>query len=149
MGVGILKTLSLMFISLCLVFVGNLQLVQAKTDGIVIVVNTKDNVKLSKQELKRLFMGAYIGYELTAVILPINHKARIEFNTSIIGLTEDRIQSYWAQMRFSGRRQAPQQLTSTQDIVNHLLNHEGSIAYLPQGTAIPDSLKVVYRSNSK
>lgn len=111
---------------------------------VVVVANIDYDVELSKQEIRNLFMGGTLNYDLTAIELPPNNSLRVLFNTKVVGLTEARIQSYWAQMRFSGRKKQPKQLQSTDSVIEYLLNNKGAIAYLPAKSNIPSELTVVY-----
>jgi hypothetical protein len=78
-----------------------------------------------------------------AVNLPAGNPLRIDFNTKLVGLTESRIQAYWAQMRFTGRSKPPVEFRSTKEIIAYLLKEENAVAYLPADTKIPDELTVV------
>jgi len=59
---------------------------------------------LSKSEVKAIFIGGATSYNLTAVGLTAENKTRAFclMQESLVMKTESRIQSYWAQMRFSG-----------------------------------------------
>jgi len=115
------------------------------TEGLIVVANTAEKeLTLTKAQVKNLFMGGAIQYELVPITLPPENITRILFNTKIVGFTESRIQSYWAQMRFSGRKIEPKQIENKLLIIEYLLKNEGTISYLPLGTKIPDSLTIVY-----
>ena len=118
---------------------------QARINDIVIVANVdQSTLSLSKQEVKSLFMGGALEVELHPVSLPTNSPARIVFNTKVLGLTESRVQSYWAQMRFTGRKKPPKQVNSQLELIEFLINTPNSIGYLPKGISLPSSLTVVY-----
>lgn len=113
-------------------------------ESIMIVANYPDQqLNLSTSAIRNLFMGSPLDIELTPVNLPAGNINRIQFNTRVIGLTESRIQSYWAQMRFSGRKQAPIELVDEEDVVNFVSSNYGAIAYLPEGTLLPDNVQVL------
>lgn len=115
------------------------------SQGLIVVANTTEKkLRLTKSQVKNLFMGGAIKYELVPITLPPEHITRILFNTKVVGLTESRIQSYWAQMRFSGRKIEPKQIENKLLIIEYLLEHEGAIAYLPVDTTLPDTLTIVY-----
>lgn len=118
------------------------------SDSIVVVANTQQkSIKLSRQEIRNLFMGAALSYDLRAIALPPDNQTRVKFNTKVIGLTESRIQSYWAQMRFSGRKKPPTELSSEILVIKYLQSNPGSVSYLSVDTQIPDGLTVVFQSN--
>jgi len=117
-------------------------------NGLIIVANTDNkDLSLTKVQVKNLFMRRAFTYELEPVILPQDHMIRVLFNTKIVGLTESRIQSYWAQMRFSGRKIEPKQLNTEGLIIEYLLKNKGSIAYLSGNTIVPDDLSIVYSTD--
>lgn len=118
---------------------------QATSASVVIVANINDGaLKLNQQEIRNLFMGGALTYSLKAISLPPKSEARVLFNTKVIGLTESRIQSYWAQMRFSGRKKPPLQVESEQALVNYLLANKNTIGYLSKHDKIPEGLTVIY-----
>ena len=117
-------------------------------NDLIIVANTNEkDLTLTKVQVKNLFMRRAFKYELEPVILPQEHMLRILFNTKIVGLTESRIQSYWAQMRFSGRKVEPMEIASEGLIIEFLLKNKGSIAYLSGNTIVPDELTIVYSTD--
>ena len=122
---------------------------QAKGENsIVVVANTQDtSITLNRQEIRNLFMGGVLSYDLRAIALPPENQTRILFNTKVVGLTESRIQSYWAQMRFTGRKAPPTELTSEALIIEYLQGNPGTVAYLPAETEIPSGLTVLYQIN--
>nr|WP_136250982.1 hypothetical protein [Ningiella ruwaisensis] len=118
--------------------------------GEVIVIANVDNeeLKMSKREIRNLFMGGVSELNLQPLGLTPENAARLVFNTKIIGLTESRIQSYWAQMRFSGRNKPPKQFESVDEIIEYLLTNKDTIAYVPVNTKIPESLTIVYNAEA-
>ncbi|MBF7074401.1 hypothetical protein ISG33_13425 [Glaciecola sp. MH2013] len=128
-----------------LAFVGSIA--NANAVDLVVVANIdKSEFAVSKRELRDLFMGNSSELALTPIALDTSSEVRSVFNTKVIGLTESRIQSYWAQMRFSGRKKPPKELKSIDAVLDKLVNTENSVAYLPADTKLPDGLVVVYRS---
>ncbi|WP_374761386.1 hypothetical protein [Pseudoalteromonas sp. MM1] len=114
------------------------------TSNVIIVVNTANkNLALSKQQIRHIYMGGAISRQFKAVNLPAGNPLRIDFNTKLVGLTESRIQAYWAQMRFTGRSKPPVEFSSTKEIIAYLLKEENAVAYLPADIKIPDELTVV------
>lgn len=96
--------------------------------------------------LTLLFTVGIQAGEIAAVLAP-NSEARFVFNTKIVGLTESRIQSYWAQMRFSGRKKAPLEFDSVESLLIYVQNNKDTITYLPADTAIPEGLTIIYKSD--
>ncbi|MEP1448950.1 MAG: hypothetical protein ABJK37_22795 [Paraglaciecola sp.] len=117
-------------------------------EAVIVVANTADkSIQLSRQQVRNLFMGGALPYDLDAVALPPENHTRVLFNTKVVGLTESRIQSYWAQMRFTGRKKGPVELKNEKLVVEYLMSNVGTIGYLPAGMSIPDELTVLYSTN--
>jgi hypothetical protein len=113
--------------------------------SIVVVANTGNKqIQLNRQQVRNLFMGGALPYDLEAVALPPENQTRVLFNTRVVGLTESRIQSYWAQMRFTGRKKAPKEVASEKAVLEYIKSHPGAVGYLPAGVSIPDELTVLY-----
>ena len=87
-----------------------------------------------------------IPYELNAVVPEVSSQTRVIFNTKVVGLTESRIQSYWAQMKFTGRFTQPKEVQSEQEMLVYLRNNKGSIGYLTADTNIPQGLHIMFSS---
>jgi hypothetical protein len=137
---GVLRRLAFM----CFLVLGSPASAIARS--LIVVANThQQNIQLDRQQVRALFMGAPTGLGLTPVALPIDSAERVLFNTKVIGLTEHRIQSYWAQMKFAGKNKPPMQLNSVDDVIAHLLAHPFSVGYLLGDKAIPETLSVVFR----
>jgi hypothetical protein len=118
------------------------------SESIVVVANTQDpSIRLTRQEIRNLFMGNVLSYDLKAVTLPPENQIRVLFNTKVVGLTESRIQSYWAQMRFSGRKKQPKELTSETLVIKYLQANPGTVSYVSADADIPDGLTVLFQTN--
>ncbi len=117
----------------------------AANTSIVVVANTDNKkIQLNRQQVRNLFMGGALPYDLEAIALPPDNQTRVLFNTKVVGLTESRIQSYWAQMRFTGRKTAPKELNSERVILDYLKNNEGAVGYLPESLSLPKELTIIY-----
>lgn len=114
--------------------------------SLIVVANTEqENITLNKRQVRDIFMGDNSQFLLKPMSLAPSIKARYTFNTRVVGLTESRIQSYWAQMRFSGRKKAPREFDSIESLLTYLKNNKETVAYFPSDTEIPDGLTIVYK----
>lgn len=113
-------------------------------DAIIVVANTQGkSISLSPQQVRHLFMGVSIPYDFKAIALPPENQTRVLFNTKVVGLTESRIQSYWAQMRFTGRKIAPKEADNESALLDYLKKNEMSVGYLPSSADIPNELTIL------
>jgi hypothetical protein len=117
-------------------------------EAIVVVANTQGkSISLSPQQVRHLFMGVSIPYDFKAIALPPENLTRVLFNTKVVGLTESRIQSYWAQMRFTGRKIAPKEVDNENLVLEYLKKNEMSVGYLPSNADIPNELTILFEIN--
>lgn len=117
------------------------------SERLVVVTHAKySDLRLTREQVRNVFMGASIGRELKPVALPPDHRIRKLFNIKVVGLSDSRIRSYWAQMKFTGRRSPPEEVNSTDAMINYLQQHPGSIGYMTAEAELPDSLVIVYTS---
>ena len=136
-------------LSLVLVFwgaIGSSESVAESRDVVVVANVENKNIRLDKREVRNLFMGNTIDVVLEPVSLPPETLTRAVFNTKVIGLTEARIQSYWSQMRFSGRSKPPKEMQDVENLLAYISTHKGTVAFFPADVPIPDHLTVVYQT---
>ena len=136
-------------LSLVLVFWGAIgsSVSVAESRDVVVVANVENkDIRLDKREVRNLFMGNTIDVVLEPVSLPPETLTRAVFNTKVIGLTEARIQSYWSQMRFSGRSKPPKEMQDVENLLAYISTHKGTVAFFPADVPIPDHLTVVYQT---
>ena len=122
--------------------------VQPQTDHVLVVANIEDrDLQLTRREVRSLFMGRGNNPALKVIFLSPENLTRILFNTKVIGLTEARIQGYWAQMRFSLRKRPPREFEDEAAALRYVLENEGAVGYFSQDTPLPEGLVVLYRSD--
>ena len=117
--------------------------VSAQTQSVFVIVNAKSNINLNKQQIRNVFMGSAGNLGLDPVNLPPGELSRTLFNLKVVGLTEARIQSYWAQMRFSGRMKPPVVMESESEILAFVSQNPDAIAYVSSTDNLPDTVKVL------
>ncbi len=119
---------------------------QSRSEGLILVSASEElKQPLSREQVRNLYMGASLGYDLKPLALPPQNRLRSQFNTQVIGLPESRIQSYWAQMKFTGRMAPPKEMRDEQTLLQQLLTNPDSIGYLPSDMPVPARLNVVFR----
>lgn len=137
--------MKLMNLTLILALLMSSQPAKASDEIIVVAHLAEPAGTMQKHEVRNLFMGG-ASSGLEPVTLVPGAQTRLIFNARIVGLTESRIQSYWAQMRFSGRNKAPVQVQSVDAMMEYLLENQGSVGYLPADVTLPETLTVLYTS---
>lgn len=115
---------------------------------IVVITHENSEIKaVNKSQLRNMFMGTVSFSDITPIALAPGEVARSVFNVRVVGLTESRIQAYWAQMRFSGRQQRPVEASSPQEAILMVQSTPNTITYVPEGTPLPADIKIIYRSS--
>lgn len=143
-----MKNLHHLFAVLTLLGVNTLSMSSVADDSQLLVVTDVKNIdKLSKNQIRQIYLEGGIQLPVKPLGFKSGDKFRSIFNTKIIGLTESRIESYWAQMKFTGRASPPKEFAKVEDLLGFLQNNSGFIAYLPSDIEVPDSLNVVYVLN--
>ncbi len=142
------KTRGLFFwfacMSLCLPTAG-----YAMRAQLVVVVNKESNIQsLTKKEIVDIYMGRYQSFPNGSPALPIDFPAQTEiksdFYAKLVNLSENKIQSYWSRLLFSGRAQPPKILDNSQQIVELLSENNAAIAYIPE-QYVTEEMKIVYQ----
>ncbi|SBT18568.1 hypothetical protein MGA5115_02715 [Marinomonas gallaica] len=117
----------------------------ADDNRVKVIANSNTNLSsLSSSEVRQIYMGGTLSRRFQAVTLPVEHPLRKTFNVSVIGLTENRIQSYWAQLLFTGRSTPPRELSSIADAINFVIKEPAAIAYVSSDTLLPEGVIVVF-----
>lgn len=122
--------------------------VAAQQEEHIVVITQVDTPldEVNKTMLRNLYMGNIGLGDITPIALSPGELARSIFNIRVVGLTESRIQAYWAQMRFSGRKQRPVEAVNPQEAILMVESTANTVAYVPAGTPLPDSVKVIFES---
>lgn len=108
------------------------------------VITGNQNLQdVSKKQLKQIYMNNGINFSAKPINLS-SGKARSIFNAKIIGLTNTRIKSYWAQMKFTGRANPPLELENPDKVIKFLEENPDYIAYVPNNIDKPESLSIIY-----
>ncbi|MFS1704883.1 hypothetical protein [Alteromonas sp. AMM-1] len=123
---------------------------QAQQDEHIIVITQLDTQlnNVNKTMLRNLYMGNLGLGDITPIALAPGELARSVFNVRVVGLTESRIQAYWAQMRFSGRKQRPIEASDPAEAILMVQSTVNTIAYVPAGTVLPKDVKIIFTSQT-
>ncbi|TYL47583.1 hypothetical protein [Marinomonas sp. IMCC 4694] len=133
------------FVLASLVFMVTHHSFAAHSQDLKVISNVNSSLQtLTRNEIRQIYMGGTLSRKYSAVSLPVGSDTRNTFNNTVIGLTENRIQSYWDQLLFTGRSTPPKEMQSVDDVLAYLEKNPDSIAYVPSNMDIPDTYVVVY-----
>ncbi|GBL04839.1 hypothetical protein KUL10_21540 [Glaciecola sp. KUL10] len=132
--------------ALFVMFTGQLLLSSSVSaqNQLFIVVNSQSQLDLNKQQIRNVFMGSANNLGLEPVNLSTGDLCRTLFNLKVVGLTESRIQSYWAQMRFSGRMKPPKEVDTELEAIAFVSQNRNAIAYVSSVEALPETVKILF-----
>ncbi|MDP5035254.1 hypothetical protein [Alishewanella sp. SMS8] len=131
-------------LSLSLLLLGG----NADADELWLISANTQQVEISKEVVKQIYLQGEQGRTpLQPVNLVKGEFSRTIFNALVMGLTESRLQSYWSQMRFTGRSRPPLEVENTKVLTDYLLNNSNAIGYLvvDDNTQLPDGLVVLLK----
>ena len=117
---------------------------QENNSKVFVIKNSQNSTKkITKSQLRNIFLGRNtLTFE--PVIPPQETLSRIIFNMKIIGLNESRIQSFYAQMRFSGRARPPKEFATTEKLLEYVANTINAISYVPSDSQLPHNVEIIY-----
>ena len=114
-------------------------------DIAVVASNSFDATKLSKAEIKRIFLSKtnYINNKRIHVLEIKNTSYKRDFYKKVSGKSPVQLRSYWTTLIFTGKAQPPKQIKDMQELIQLLLKDSKAISYIPLD-AVTKDMKVLY-----
>ena len=120
----------------------------ANPDFVVIVHKTNPVSKLSREELRPIFLANKTSWKtgkgIEALNLPEGTDTRQTFDTAVLGLDPEKVTQYWIDRKIRGDTKPPRKLPSSASVVRRVATAQGAIGYAVS-TDIDASVKVVAR----
>ena len=98
---------------------------------------------LTIDEVKYLFTEGQVQGQLPELIDLSEESLRAQFYESVLNITLNRWRANWAKRVFTGNHRLPKQITLDY-VLQYLEANPGAVAYLPDTTLLPPTLKVIY-----
>jgi hypothetical protein len=124
---------------------GLMNTAQAQESILVVTHKNTPIEAMSRQQVKNVYLGAPLSFDAQKLVLPSTSTLRQKFNTRVIGLSESRLRSYIAQMRFSGRAIALTEVSNVSEVIDVVSSNVGTIGYVSSTTQLPDNVRVIFR----
>ncbi len=127
-----------------LAFVGlALFLVSQASAGVVVVVSPDVNVdKLSKSQVKAIFLGKVKSLPDGQPASPVNQAEKSPvydaFNKKVLGKSSAKVLQYWASRVFSGKGNPPDTVPDDKAVIEYVKSHKGAIGYVDSASATGD-----------
>lgn len=124
----------------------------AATAELVVIVNPASGVtSMTRAEVSNVYMARHRVLPSGVAALPLdvagNAPERQEFYWVLIGKTLAEVNSYWAQVLFSGRASPPQSMADAAAVVDAVAENKGAIAYVDKAK-VDGRVRVVLRLKS-
>lgn len=114
--------------------------------GVVVVAHANVH-KLDQATVQRIYTGKVIetgGVSVTPVNLKAGQPLRQRFLSDYLQQTDDAYVAYWTVRRYVGKGAPPRELGSVAEVISHVQNTPGAIAYLDEAD-VPATMNVVLR----
>lgn len=109
---------------------------------VVVVVNPDNQATITKQTVKRLFLGKETafpnGIAATIVQQPATNQQRAEFDSDVLGRSSAQVSAMWAKLVFTGRGIAPQEFDSDAKVIEFIQSDENAIGYIDSASVTGD-----------
>lgn len=116
----------------------------AIADSIWVITNNTIEIKLSKEQVKMIFIGASRTFPNGKRVKPIqldDSSSSEEFNMNIMKKSNREMRAFWSKQIFTGNGKPPKTMKSIQQMINFIKNNRNSIGYIlsnkkPTGVSI-------------
>lgn len=102
---------------------------------LVVVVNVRAGVAvMTRNEVTNIFFGRYRqffnGLEAQPVDLSDAHPDRARFYKGLVGKDLSDVNAYWSRQVFSGGRQPPAKVNTSEEVLRWVISHPGGIGFI-------------------
>ncbi len=114
----------------------------------VLVANPKAGItRLSQDEVTNIYLGRYrrlaSGITAEPIDQPADSTLKANFYRQLVGKSLGEINAYWARLVFTGKTQPPHIATSSEDAIQRVASHPGSLAYIER-TKVDTRVAIVF-----
>ena len=113
----------------------------------VVVVGNANLPKLDAETLNKIYTGRVIqvgGVSVVPVNLKPGNKLRGQFLSELLNSDDERYIAYWTVRRYVGKGAPPKEVSTTSEVLMHVLHNPGAIGYLDEAD-VPPGVNVVAR----
>ena len=114
---------------------------QARADVVAIVSVDSTTTTITAEQLSRIYLGE--SHVLTPLDLAYPSNTRREFYAKVVGKDEGEVQAQWARLVFTGKRSAPKELPSGEELVKAVAANPKAIGYVDR-SFVNMTVKIVY-----
>lgn len=115
--------------------------------GLAVIAHPDNSlVGITKEELKNIFLGKVRafpgGKKVEAVDQEPGSKARDQFNSAVLQMSEGKRKSYWSRLMFTGKAKPPVSMDGDEAIKQWISSHPDGLGYI-DGGEVDDRVKVL------
>jgi len=115
---------------------------------VAVVVHPSNQVNLTKNDIKKIYLGKMKNFADGKVILPIDltegSDTRSIFNTELLGKSSSQIKAYWSKLIFTGKGTPPKNVKSESEVINTVSTNPSTIGYV-DASKVTDKVKVIIK----
>ncbi|TMO64458.1 substrate-binding domain-containing protein [Pseudoalteromonas aurantia] len=115
---------------------------------VAVVVHPSNQINLTKNEIKRIYLGKMKNFANGQVILPIDlsegDKTRNAFNKQLLGKSSSQIKAYWSKLIFTGKGTPPKNVRSESEVISAVAANPGTIGYV-EASQVTDQVRVIVK----
>ncbi len=114
--------------------------------GAIVAAKDSPFAAMDTEEAKKMFLGreASIGGQGVTVVYQKEGETRTTFENKILGKTGADLTAYWSKLIFTGRAQAPVEVSGDGDVKTKVNSTPGAVGYVNDG-AVDGSIKVLFK----
>lgn len=104
---------------------------------VVLVVHPDNNSELSKQSVKRLFLGKTNKFADGKEALPINQvpssTVRNTFDSGTLGRNSSQVSAHWSKLVFTGKGIPPKEVENDAAVIAIVADNKSAVGYVDSG----------------
>jgi ABC-type phosphate transport system substrate-binding protein len=114
--------------------------------GAVVAAKDAPFTSFDAEEAKKIFLGRepQLAGQTVVVVYQKDSPARTDFESKVVGKTGADLSAYWSKLIFTGKAQAPEEVSGDGGVKAKIGATPGAIGYVSDG-AVDGSLKVLFK----
>jgi ABC-type phosphate transport system substrate-binding protein len=120
----------------------------AYAEDIVVIINPKNEAKLSKELVASYYMGdakAWTGgIPIKLLDQPIDSSIRISFDKAVLGKTTHQMKELWMKNAMMGKAEPPQEVDNDAEVKKSVASSRLAMGYI-KASSVDDTVKVAIK----
>ncbi|WED21911.1 phosphate ABC transporter substrate-binding protein [Vibrio sp. JC009] len=116
--------------------------------GMVVIGNPANGATLSESDVKKLFLGKKTRLDgsgnIQIIELQDGSEGRLAFHALATGRTETQLQSAWSRLVFTGKANAPIQVSNYTEMISKVASSPEAIGYVDE-SAVTGEVRILFK----